>query len=118
MVSTLTFLGFPPSDDSVRDFFITRDEAENIYLLSLCFFIALFEKTTRVLTEDLKMAKSRAARIASFRHFMTDGQTVEGGAGVKRRKFYKEIVEAAENVSHIYWLNFIFLYSTENEERN
>lgn len=99
--SSLILLAFPPPDDSIHSLLTKRDSYENVYFRSLHFLTALLEKTTKVITEDLKEADSRIMRITKFRDFMADGQTLER-AGEKRRNFYEEIVNDVENVSHIY----------------
>ncbi|KAH9039905.1 hypothetical protein EDB84DRAFT_1019205 [Lactarius hengduanensis] len=77
--------GFPPPDDAIRDLLTQIDENGMFH-----FLIVLFEKTTRVITDELKGATSRSERITQFREFMTDGQTM-ASVGEKRRTFYNEI---------------------------
>jgi hypothetical protein len=110
---TLMFLGYPPSDDSVRDLLTKSKSAKGAYVRSLYFLLVLFERTTRVITEDLKDAHDRSTCITKFREFMADGQT-RRSVGEKRKKFYQEIADEVENVSYIYSLNFILLRFTEN----
>ncbi|KAH9175259.1 hypothetical protein EDB89DRAFT_2092796 [Lactarius sanguifluus] len=77
--------GFPPPDDAIRDLLTQIDENGMLRFLTV-----LFEKTTGVITDELKGATSRSERITKFREFMTDGQTM-ASVGEKRRTFYKEI---------------------------
>ncbi|KAH9082179.1 hypothetical protein EDB83DRAFT_620620 [Lactarius deliciosus] len=77
--------GFPPPDDAIRDLLTQIDENGMFHFLTV-----LFEKTTRVITDELKGATSRSERITKFREFMTDGQTM-ASVGEKRRTFYNEI---------------------------
>ncbi|KAH8990142.1 hypothetical protein EDB86DRAFT_3104146 [Lactarius hatsudake] len=77
--------GFPPPDDAIRDLLTQIDENGMLH-----FLIVLFEKTTRVITDELKGASSRSERITKFREFMAQGQTMTG-VGEKRRTFYDEI---------------------------
>ncbi|KAH8998873.1 hypothetical protein EDB86DRAFT_3075930 [Lactarius hatsudake] len=77
--------GFPPPDDAIRDLLTQIDENGMFRFLTV-----LFEKTTRVITDELKGATSRSERITKFREFMTDGQTM-ASVGEKRRTFYNEI---------------------------
>ncbi|KAH8992520.1 hypothetical protein EDB92DRAFT_1858291 [Lactarius akahatsu] len=77
--------GFPPPDDAIRDLLTQVDENGMLH-----FLIVLFEKTTRVITNELKGATTRSTRITKFREFMTEGQTM-AGVGEKRQTFYNEI---------------------------
>ncbi|KAH9178638.1 hypothetical protein EDB89DRAFT_1927631 [Lactarius sanguifluus] len=88
--------GFPPPDDAIRDLLTQIDENGMLH-----FLIVLFEKTTRVITDELKGASSRSERITKFREFMTDDQTMTSVGG-KRRTFYNEIAEAVVVVSRVY----------------
>jgi hypothetical protein len=113
-------LGYPPSDDSVRDLLTKGKSAKDAYICSLYFLLALLERTTRVITEDLKDAHDRSSRITKFREFMTEGQgqirqgQIRVSVGEKRRKYYQEVVNEVEDVSCIYGFNFIFLHFAEN----
>ncbi|KAI9452569.1 hypothetical protein BJY52DRAFT_1190234 [Lactarius psammicola] len=83
---------FPPPDDAIRDL-LTKGEGNggnSIYSRMLHFLIELFERTRVVITNDLKGIRSRPERIAKFREFMTDGQTM-ASVGENRRKFHNEI---------------------------
>jgi hypothetical protein len=112
---TIMSLGYPPPDVSVRNLLTTSKSAGDAYIGSLYFLLTLFERTTRVITEDLKDAPDRSTRITKFREFMTNGQNKDG-VGEQRWKFYPEIVNEVENVSCVYGLSFICLHFTENEK--
>ncbi len=65
------FLGFLPPDDAIRNLLTKSDENGMLH-----FLIELFQRTTSVITDDLKEARSRSERITKFREFMTNGQTM------------------------------------------
>jgi hypothetical protein len=106
------FPGFPPPDHAIRDL-LTQNDGETVYFRMLHFFSVLFEKTTSLITNELK-AKNRSQRITKFMEFMSEGQTGTS-VGVKRQNFYENIAAVVESVSRIYVLNFIFLHLTEGE---
>jgi hypothetical protein len=87
------FLGFPPPDNVIRDLLTKCDEIGMLH-----FLIVLFERTTAVITNDLKEARSRSERITKFREFMKEGQSM-AGVGEKRQDFYDEIAATVQAVS-------------------
>jgi hypothetical protein len=101
MTSSPMFIGFPPPDNVIRDLLTRPGNDENkIYPRMLHFLFELFEKTSRVIADDLGEVMTRSQRIIAFRDFMTNGQNADG-AGKTRQKFYDEIAATVETVSHL-----------------
>jgi hypothetical protein len=96
---TPIFLGFPPPDHAIRNVLTKGGNGnEDICHRMLHFLFELFEKTSRVIVNDLKEATTPSQRIIQFREFMTAGQKV-AGVGEKRKNFYHEVAVAVETVS-------------------
>ena len=91
-----------------------------VYVRMLVFLSVLFEKTEKLITNELKEAENRSERITKFREFMSNGQT-RASAGEQRKKFYRDVADSVEDVSRIYRLSFNFLpsldYAEEMEHR-
>ncbi|KAF8271301.1 hypothetical protein EI94DRAFT_1720854 [Lactarius quietus] len=85
--------GFPPPDNAIRN--LLTQGSNDIYLTMLHFLFELFEKTSSVITDDLKEVTTRSEQIKQFREFMTNGQSMNG-TGKNRQKFYQEIAVAVD----------------------
>jgi len=79
------------------------------------FLVVLFEKTQRILENELKEANNRSERITRFREYMKDGMDIES-VGPNRQKFYDGIAEEVLAVSPVYLLTFVILCFTEERE--
>jgi hypothetical protein len=94
-------IGFPPSDDAVRDFITGGNNIgyEDAKSLAQHFLIALFIKTAETI-KRFGNEKDKATRIRDFRHFMSKDQRMHS-VGSARREFYKGVVAHAQSVRNI-----------------